>query len=281
MKTFDVINSLPENLNVSPFVGQIFETIERIALSGMSVLIVGEQGTEKESLARIVHLLSVRRNEKFISMDCEYLFPRIAEKKIFGVENLCVKGIEIYQGIFEKAYGGTIFFNNISKLSYELQVKISNTLRTRHFHRLDGVDELGINVRLITSINKPYNDIVTVPYRKADLYYRMCPLSINIPPLRERREDIIFMIDKFIHNMSIPISKSISGISDEALKYFLNYNWPGNTEQLQKAVEDSIMVCQNHTIEVNHLPSYLLKDESEFLENNFKSIQPLIADSGN
>jgi two-component system NtrC family response regulator len=281
METFDVINNLPEYLNISLFVGQIFETIERIALSGMSVLIVGEQGTEKESLARIVHLLSGRRNEKFISIDCEYLFPEIVESKIFGAENLIVKGIQIHKGVFERASGGTIFFNNISKLSYDLHVKILNTLRTRHFHRLDGVDELGINVRLITAISESYNDIGIDPYRKADLYHRMCPLSINIPPLRERREDIIFMIDKFIHNMSIAISKSISGISDEALNYFLRYDWPGNTEQLQKAIKNSIMVCKNHTIEVNHLPSYLLKDESEFLENNFKSIHPLITDTEN
>lgn len=260
-------NTLPHKLIVSPFIQQIYETIERISLSGMSVLIVGEEGTEREAIARTVHLLSGRRKEKILKVDCRRLSAQNAEGKIFGAENLYSNGIEIYQGYLEKAFGGTIFLDNFSCLSTNLIKKISKTVKIHHFHRVGGVTELEINVRLVTAIDKPKNDINTETCEDVDFYHKICPLSINIPPLRERREDIIFLIDLFIQKNNATSLKSISGLSGEALEIFLRYDWPGNTRQLQKTVDYSVNACNSDTIEVNHLPSYLLKKVSILCKN--------------
>jgi DNA-binding NtrC family response regulator len=275
MEYLKINYSSQHKLIVSPFIQQIYETIERIALSGMSVLIVGEEGTERETIARIVHLLSGRRKEKFFKVDCRQLSPLNAECEIFGSENLYLNRIEIYQGSLEKTFGGTIFLDNFSCLSGNLIKKISKTVKNHHFHRVEGVNELEINVRLVTAIDKTKNDINTETYGDVDFYNKICPLSINIPPLRERREDIIFLIDLFIQNNNATSFKSIKRLSGEALGFFLRYDWPGNTRQLQNTVDYSVNACNSDMIEVTHLPSYLLKKESilckTFKENNIHS----------
>lgn len=267
--------SSQHKLIVSPFIQQIYETIERIALSGISVLIVGEEGTERESIARIVHMLSGRRKETYYKLDCSKLSPLNAEIEIFGSEKIHSDRIEIYKGSLEKAFGGTIFLDNFSNLSVNLIKKISKTFKNHHFHRVEGVSELEINVRLVTAIDKTKNDINTETYGDAEFYNKICPLSINIPPLRERREDIIFLIDLFIQNNNATSFKSIKRLSGEALDFFLRYDWPGNTRQLQKTVDYSANACNSDTIEVIHLPSYLLKKGSilskNFEENNIHS----------
>lgn len=269
-------NILSEKFIISPFIQQIYETIELIAISGMSVLIVGEEGTERESIARMVHQLSGRREEKFLKVDCRRLSLNNAECKIFGAENFYSNGIEIYQGYFEKAFGGTIFLDNFSSLSVNLIQKISKTVKNRHFHRFKGVNELEINVRLVTAIDKTMDDIKTGTYGDVDFYNKICPLSINIPPLRERREDIVFLIDLFIQNNSATLSRPIKRLSGEALDFFLRYDWPGNTRQLQKTVDYSVNACNSDTIEVTHLPSYLLEKGSilckNFEENKIHSL---------
>ncbi len=261
------INILSDKFIVSPFIQRIYETIERIAISGMSVLIVGEEGTERESIARMVHSLSGRRKEKFLKVDCRRLSANNAERKIFGAENLYPSGVEIYQGLFENAFGGTIFLDNFSSLSVNLIQKISKAVKNRHFHRFEGVNELEINVRLVTAIDKTMDDIKTGTYGDVDFYHKICPLSINIPPLRERREDIIFMIDLFIQNYNATSFKSIKRLSKEALDFFLRYEWPGNTQQLKNTVYYSVNACNSDTIEVTHLPSYLLKKGSVSCKN--------------
>jgi DNA-binding NtrC family response regulator len=265
---------LPQKLDVSPFISEIFETVEKIALSGMSILIVGERGTEKELLAKIVHLLSGRRNEKFVSLDCEQFMPEIAEKEIFGSENLKISGIKIYRGSLEKASGGTIFLDNFSSLPHELREKISYSFKNRHYRRIEGVDELRINVRLVTAINITKNDIKNKHVSKMDFFHSMYPISINLPPLRERHQDVIFIVNEVIRNSSIAKLKSIKGISNEVLKYFLNYNWPGNVEELQNMVHYILKTCRTKLVELSDVPQYILKyglEESEnIIRNKYK-----------
>jgi DNA-binding NtrC family response regulator len=251
------IESYLQKNRVSPYIARIFETIERIAISGLSVLIHGEIGTEKESLANMIHELSVRRNEKFISVDCHWLLPEITENKFFGAEKHYGGKIEIKPGIFENGIGGTIFLDNISTLSPSLLQKILNTVKKKNFKRICGIQQLEFDVRLITAIQVEKNHIKSENYLANNSLQYLCPLSVNLPPLRERHEDIMFFVNELIEKSNV--SKSIKGISKETEEIFLKYYWPGNTVELQNIIKQSITVCQSQLIEISDIPSYIIE----------------------
>ncbi len=245
------------NFYVSPAMTHIFQTIELISVSGIGVLIVGEQGTEKEWLAKVIHDLSSRKNNNFILFDCNSIPASELEKKIFGYEELTVSGVAINKGLLELAFGGTLFLENISSLSLDIQKKISRVLKNSHYHRLNGVMELNVSFRIIGgTTEKDYNQVSFYPPKK-EVHFSICPLSIKIPPLRERKEDLPFLIERMLRESNLAAMKAIKGFSKEALELLMNYDWPGNTKQLFSVVDHSISLCNNHFILVKHLPEYL------------------------
>lgn len=245
------------NFYVSSAMAHIFQTIELISMSGIGVLIVGEQGTEKEWIAKIIHDLSSRKNNNFIVFDCNSVPTIELEKKIFGLEELIVSGVAINKGLLEVAFGGTLFLENISTIPLEIQSKIDRVLKNKHYHRINGVEELNVSVRIIGGISeKDTTQVSLYPYKK-EVHSSICPLGINIPPLRERIEDLPFLVERMLRESNVAAIKAIKGFSKDAIEILMNYYWPGNTKQLDSVVDHSISLCNNQVILVKHLPEYL------------------------
>jgi DNA-binding NtrC family response regulator len=255
-----LFTSLRPLLKPSPSVimKSILQTIERIAVSDIGVLIVGEQGTEKEWLARMIHQMSSRADKNFIHVDCSSLLPEKAERVIFGCEELSHSGVEIHRGVIENAYRGTLFLENLSALSPTLQVKITRVLEHQHLRRYGGFEQVGVNVRLIISLSmKPSELSWEDGSIGKESLYRICPMTMNIPPLRERREDILYLIEEYIQH-SLEQEKSYpKGITAQALNTCLQYDWPGNAVELKKVIEHVMVTCSERFIRKSHLPGYL------------------------
>ncbi len=245
------------NFYVSPAMTHIFQTIELISMSGIGVLIVGEQGTEKEWLAKIIHDLSSRKNNNFIVFDCNSVQSSELEKKIFGFEEITISGVAINKGLLEMAFGGTLFLDNISSLSLGIQTKIFNVQKNKHYHRLNGVEELNVSLRIIGGTTEKDSTQVAPNSLKKEVNTSICPISVNIPPLRERKEDIPFLVERMLRESNIAAIKAIKGFSKEAYELLLNYNWPGNTKQLFSVVDHSTSICNTQFILAKHLPEYI------------------------
>lgn len=264
------------NFYISPAMTHIFQTIELVSMSGIGVLIVGEQGTEKEWLAKIIHDLSSRKNNNFIMFDCNSVPAAELEKKIFGFEELTVSGVAINRGLLELAFGGTLFLENISSLSSDIQTKIGSVLKNKHYHRLNGVEELNVSFRIIGGTSEKDSNQLSFYSPKKEIHSSICPLSVNLPPLRERKEDLPFLVERMLRESNVAAIKAIKGFSKEALELLVKYNWPGNTKQLFSVVDHSISLCNDQLILVKHLPEYLrdlhISQPSSCNENIVESI---------
>ncbi|MBI1806200.1 MAG: sigma-54-dependent Fis family transcriptional regulator [Ignavibacteria bacterium] len=235
----------------------IMQTLDRIALSDLGVLVVGEEGTGKKWLAKMIHQVSGRARSPFLWVDCKTLNRETLEKEIFGSEELTFSGIEITRGAVERAYGGTIFFENVEELPALLQMKIARVLEHQHFRRVGGFEEIGVNVRIITTSRTKPAVLEDDGIDKTEIYHRMCPVILNLPPLRERREDILFLIEKFIMETTTDRANRPKGITGSALRTCLEYHWPGNARELKVAIKHAARICSDQFIRKNHLPVYL------------------------
>jgi DNA-binding NtrC family response regulator len=262
-------------VSISPYIEYIYDTLEKIAISGTSVLLVGEPGTEKESIAHLIHLLSGRRKNVFLTVNCLALLPEMAEIFLFGSETHGSRNLKTFPGVFEKASCGTIFFDNFGALNENLQKRVQNTLKLGLFKRNNGNTELPFNVRLITAFDYIKNDIISKAYRKTETIHSICPLSINLPPLRERPKDIVFLIEKLIRDNNIQNPNSIKDISEHTLDTLLNYSWPGNTRELQKVIDFAINESESRIIDVTDLPSYV-SEKDTVNQNVFKDLNTIL-----
>lgn len=232
-------------------------TIERIALSDLGVLIVGESGTEKELLAREIHTLSGRAEHQFVHLNCSSVSAGDALGIIFGSESLTLHGMDIERGVLEIARGGTIYFDGMSELEQSVQSKLCRVVEDHYFRRVGGFDVVGLNVRLIASVSRCSADSISSEETGSEFYYRMCPININLPPLRERREDIPLLIKQYILEDNKHLTCRPKGITGEALSLCVSYDWPGNALELKKAMEHALVACSEQFIRRNHLPNYL------------------------
>ncbi len=238
----------------------IQQTVDRIAVSDLGILIVGEPGTGKRWLAEMIHLRSGRAGRRFLHVDCSAIAPDAIERELFGGEELTLSGAEVTAGLFETAAGGTIFLDNVADLRPMLQLKIARSLELHHFHRIGGGREIGMNVRVVAAISKLPMGFGSLKGQHPEVYYhRMCPIIINIPPLRERKEDIIFLMEKFLRQAAAGSGRAPRGITSDAVRACLDYDWPGNAWELKKVIEHAAMMCDVQFIARNHLPGYLLE----------------------
>jgi DNA-binding NtrC family response regulator len=251
-------------LKPSPIMQNILQTIEKIAASDLGVLIVGEQGTEKEWLARTIHRMSGRADHEFVNIDCSTPSTELVEKEIFGFEELTLTGIEIYNGIFEEAAGGTIFFDHISMLPVALQTKIARVLAHQSFRHMGGFEEIGINIRVIASSVKNPSETVEGMISGHEYSLRIWPVIINLPPLRERRDDILFLIQRSIIEASDRYRRQPPGITTGAISACLAYNWPGNAHELQRTIDLAVTMCHDSFIQREHLPNYIQEYSEQF-----------------
>ncbi|UCG92827.1 MAG: sigma-54-dependent Fis family transcriptional regulator [candidate division WOR-3 bacterium] len=233
----------------------VLSLISRVAKSNSHVLILGESGTGKELVARLIHQASMRKNNRFIPISCAALPETLLESELFGYERGAFSGAEKKKiGKFELAHRGTLFLDEIGDLSLNIQVKLLRVLQEFTFERLGSNVPIKVDVRLITATNQDLKKKISENKFRRDLYYRLNVITIELPPLRERKEDIEPLVAFFVNKVSRTYSKEIKGISKEALRKLSRYEWPGNVRELENVIERAVVLCRSNVIETVDIP---------------------------
>ncbi|MGD9190768.1 MAG: sigma-54 dependent transcriptional regulator [Desulfobacterales bacterium] len=247
-------------IGVSPAIQKVFATIDKVAGTEADILILGENGTGKELVARALHRQSPRANEVFISVDMGALAETLFESELFGhMKGAFTDAKENRPGRFELADGGTLFLDEISNLSLAMQAKLLSVLEMRKVTRLGSNKPQDIDIRLICATNMPIYDMVAKNDFRQDLLYRINTVEINLPPLRERQEDISLLVDHFLGIFAKKYQKTITGVSSPALKKLERYQWPGNIRELIHTLERSVILAESQMLQ----PSDFLFPETE------------------
>lgn len=242
----------------SPAMREALLTIERIASGELNVMIIGEYGTGKEWAAHELHRMSKHSSGPFIVVDCAAITPEEAEAVLFGREQLEEGGAEIRQGEFEEAAGGTILLNDIDLLPQHTQVRIARIIETGLLRRTGGDDDIRVNARVVATLHENGGNSPETENLRQELYYRISPVLLRIPPLRERKEDIPGLVESFLAQFAGQDGRGHSaGISREALDLCKAYDWPGNVRHLRSAIEYASVMSAGKTILPQHLPPYL------------------------
>ena len=235
----------------------IFELIYKVAPATASILIEGESGTGKDLVAKSIHYNSPRRDYPFIAINCSALAENLLESELFGHEKGAFTGaVATKKGRFELAEGGTLFLDEIGELSSSLQVKLLRVLQDKIFERVGGMRQVAVNFRLITATNKRLREEVQKGHFREDLYYRLNVVYIDLPPLRQRSEDLRLLVDHFIdkyaaeRRMGVPVK----GIEREVEQIFYRHDWPGNVRELENTIERAMVLCPDDIIRVSDLP---------------------------
>jgi|OpeIllAssembly_1097287.scaffolds.fasta_scaffold02219_2 two-component system, NtrC family, response regulator len=237
----------------------IFETIQKVAPSNATVLIEGESGTGKELVAKAIHFNSPRRDHPFVAVNCSALAEGLLESELFGHEKGAFTGaVSSKKGRFELAHGGTLFLDEIGELSPNLQVKLLRVLQEKNFERVGGVRSIAVDIRVIAATNRNLKDEMKAGRFREDLFYRLNVVHILIPPLRLRWQDIHLLVDHFIKKYA-PSNQSVvpvKGLSQEVIRLFYEYGWPGNIRELENVIERAIILCEDGLIRVRDLPNW-------------------------
>jgi Nif-specific regulatory protein len=241
----------------------VFDMIAQVSHSEANVLLRGESGTGKELVAQAIHYNSPRADKPFIKVNCSALPETVIESELFGHEKGAFTGaISTRKGRFELAHGGTIFLDEIADLSTTTQVKLLRVLQEREFERVGGNDTIRTNVRVITATNRNLEELMEQNLFREDLYYRLNVFPIHIPPLRDRRSDIMLLADHFVERYANKNNLSIQRISTPAIDLLMNYHWPGNVRELENCIERAVLLSVDGVIHSHHLPPSLQSAES-------------------
>jgi DNA-binding NtrC family response regulator len=233
----------------------LFNKIEKVGPSDVTVLIQGVSGSGKELVAKEIHKISSRKNRPMITMNCAALPETLIESELFGHERGAFTGAtERRLGKFELADKGTIFLDEIGDMSPNTQAKVLRVLQEQSFERLGGTETLCVDVRLISATHKDLLKEIKEGNFREDLYYRLKVVEILLPPLRNRREDIIILAENFIQYFSEKHRKNVKSISNDAVKIFTKYSWPGNVRELQNVIESAVVMANAETLEINDFP---------------------------
>jgi two-component system, NtrC family, response regulator AtoC len=234
----------------------IIDTVEQVAPTNASVLIEGESGTGKELIARLIHARSARKNEAIVPVHCASLTDTLLASELFGHEKGAYTGaFERKIGRFEKAHKGTLFLDEIGEVKEDMQVKLLRVLQEGEFERVGGTKTIKVDIRLISASNKNLKDEIKSGRFREDLFYRINVVSIPLPPLRERREDIEALVEYYIRHYSSVNHKKITGISNEALKALIDYNWPGNVREVRNVVERMVVLARGDSLDISNVPA--------------------------
>src|SRR2546429_4905771 len=242
--------SLGQLVGSSKKMQEIFHLIEMVAPSTASVLITGASGTGKELVARTVHELSPRRNKPFVPINCAAIPETLIESEIFGHEKGAFTGaLERRTGCFELAEGGTLLLDEIGEMPVATQAKLLRVLEDRKLRRLGSKVETPVDVRVLTATNKVPDDAVAKGELRGDLYYRLNVFNIHLPPLRDHKEDIPQLVDALLADMSRKHEREAVMVTDEVMKTFQNYNWPGNIRELRNTLERATIACDAKVVD--------------------------------
>lgn len=253
----------------SKAIQEVLSTVARVAKTDSTVLIRGESGTGKELVARAIHALGDRASQRFISLSCAAIPETLLESELFGYEKGAFTGAtRRKEGRFELADAGTLFLDEIGDLSLETQVKLLRVIETQEFERLGGKETIKVNVRIISATNQDLEKKIKEKSFREDLYYRLNVVSIFIPPLRERKGDILPLVEHFIQKYNQKTGKNIQGITTDAKDILLSYPWPGNIRELENVIERAIVLGRGEAIDKSDL-AYLSFQKTEQFPSDF------------
>ncbi len=248
-------SELDQRYGIDSIVGEtslmqtIFETIETVGQSRSTVLVTGESGTGKELVARAIHYASPRCNGPFVKINCAALPAELMESELFGHDKGAFTGaIRKYSGRFERANGGTLLLDEISEMSPQLQAKLLRVLQEREFEPVGSSDTIKVDVRIIATTNRDLPTEIRNGTFREDLFYRLNVINIEIPPLRNRKDDIPFLAEHFLAKYNSENGKAIEGISQDVIASWQNYDWPGNVREFENAVERAVVMCKGRKI---------------------------------
>jgi Nif-specific regulatory protein len=260
---------LKERYDFSSIIGtsgpvrQMYEQMAQVAATNTTVLIRGESGTGKEMVAHAIHYNSPRANKPFVKVSCAALPDSLIESELFGYEKGAFTGAEQRKkGRFELAEGGTLFLDEIGDINLATQVKLLRVLQEREFERLGSTETIKVNVRLIAATNKDMERAIAAGTFREDLYYRLNVFTIFVPPLRERKADLLQLVDHFLEKFSREHHKSIKRISTPAIDMLMSYHWPGNVRELENTLERAVLMCDSQVVHGHHLPPSLQTAEA-------------------
>src|SRR5215216_74381 len=236
----------------------VYEQVEQVARTNTTVLLRGESGTGKEMVAHAIHYNSLRASKPFVKVSCAALPETLIESELFGYEKGAFTGAQgRKKGRFELADGGTLFLDEIGDLNASTQIKLLRAIQEREFERLGGTETIKVNVRLVAATNKELEGAIAAGEFREDLYYRLNVFTIFMPPLRERKPDVLLLADHFLEKYAREHGKHIKRISTPAIDMLTSYHWPGNVRELENVIERAVVVCDSSVIHGHHLPPSL------------------------
>jgi DNA-binding NtrC family response regulator len=247
----------------------VFKLVSKVLDNDISVLIYGESGTGKELIARAIHYNGKRKDKPFVPVNCASIPRELLESELFGHEKGSFTGAHQRKlGKFEYAKDGTIFLDEVGELEMLLQAKLLRVIQQREFERVGGTEIIKTNVRIISATNRDLKAAVEDKAFREDLYYRLNSFPINIPPLRQRRSDILVLAEHFVEEFNRKLGKNIKGFTKKALKLIYEYDWPGNIREMENTIERSMIITEKDVIDIDDLPQHIrAADKSGMLDH--------------
>ena len=257
-------DSADEMIGKSSELNHVRTMIQKAAPAKASVLITGESGVGKELVAHAIHNQSPRKDKPFISVHCAALSETLLESELFGHEKGAYTGADsMSKGRFELADGGTLFLDEIGEINQATQVKLLRALQERKFERVGGTETISVDVRVVAATNRNLEEEVKNGKFREDLYYRLNVVRIEMPSLRERKDDIPLLMHSFLREFNIENEKNIKGFDNRAKAAMLKYSWPGNIRELKNCVESAVVMCNGDEIKIDDLPSSVREKSDE------------------
>ena len=273
------VYSISEIVGSSPAWRRVVDVATQAAPSAATVLVLGESGTGKELIARAIHFNSPRASGPLVNLNCAALPEQLLESELFGHEKGAFTGaVAQRKGRFEQADGGSIFLDEIGDLSPALQVKLLRVLQERQFERVGGNKTIGANVRVMAATHRNLEQAMREGTFRDDLYYRLNVVTIQIPPLRERREDIPLLLEHFLRKFAEKNQRDVTGLTAAARDALLKYDYPGNVRELENIVERATLLCRGRVIDLEDLPAAARPGQRSAAEPLPKDLPGVLAD---
>jgi DNA-binding NtrC family response regulator len=249
------VPEIPKLIGVNPKFKQLLDLVKQIAPSKSTVLIIGETGTGKEMIAQAIHGYSNRASKPLVIINCGAIPETLLEAELFGYERGAFTGaVKQKKGKIEVADGGSIFLDEVSELTLGMQVKLLRVLQSGEFERIGSNTTLKADIRFIAATNTNLEEYVNAGKFREDLFYRLNVISVKMPPLRERLEDIPYLVQHFIDKFNKVNNKNIQGVDPDVLKLMMQYNWHGNIRELENMIERAVVLCQENMLKLYHFP---------------------------
>ena len=250
-------------ITADPKMQDVFRLVTKVMNNTITVLIYGESGTGKELIARAIHYNGDRKDKPFVIVNCASIPRELLESELFGHERGSFTGAhQLKKGKFEIANGGTIFLDEVGELEMLLQAKLLRVIQEKEFERVGGTELIKTDVRIISATNRDLKIAVEEKEFREDLYYRLNSFPIYVPPLRQRKGDVLVLAEYFINEFNKKLGKEIKGFTKRALKLIYEYDWPGNIREMENTIERCLIITENEVVDVEDLPSHLRTAEN-------------------